>query len=420
MSVYEPEVLVLGAGAAGLSAASALLAAGRSVTVLEATSRLGGQAWTRTSSAHPVELGPASVRQPLPGMDAWERRAPTSLWHDGRDVALDEAGHALEEALRTQGPDEPWGDTLARQGRPLPDAVRGLAALVLQGLDPAQASRAGLEQAFAGGRAWREPAFLAAGGLGPAVAALGKLAVDAGAVRLSTVVSEVRWAARSVVVHARTPWGLTLRPFRAGAVVVALPPGVLQTGAPSFTPPLAPAARRELDSRLALPALRVALQLRPAAMAWPLRDGRPLWALGTLWAPSLDFARFETLQPRRAPVVLATAHGDAARRLGPRGEAAWLRAALASLGQATGLDPEALEAELDGAFSLDWGAHAYTRGGHVGLRPGGGTGPLAVQVDETLFFAGAHLADAAQLGTLEGAVASGRDAAARCLAALAG
>src|SRR4030081_3169621 len=53
------EVVVLGAGAAGLAAARVLSRAGRSVVVLEARERIGGRLYTRedASLSVPVELG---------------------------------------------------------------------------------------------------------------------------------------------------------------------------------------------------------------------------------------------------------------------------------------------------------------------------------------------------------------------------
>src|SRR5882757_801331 len=54
----EFDVIVIGAGAAGLGAARRLAAAGLAVHVLEARDRLGGRAWTaRSPSGLPIELG---------------------------------------------------------------------------------------------------------------------------------------------------------------------------------------------------------------------------------------------------------------------------------------------------------------------------------------------------------------------------
>ncbi|HYY60139.1 MAG TPA: FAD-dependent oxidoreductase, partial [Burkholderiales bacterium] len=58
-ATQSAEVIVIGAGAAGLAAARELTAAGRSVLVLEARERVGGRCWTRRMSGLdiPVELG---------------------------------------------------------------------------------------------------------------------------------------------------------------------------------------------------------------------------------------------------------------------------------------------------------------------------------------------------------------------------
>ena len=56
--VNQTNVLIIGAGAAGLAAARTLREAGMSATILEARQRIGGRIWTDTKMAkHPVELG---------------------------------------------------------------------------------------------------------------------------------------------------------------------------------------------------------------------------------------------------------------------------------------------------------------------------------------------------------------------------
>ena len=56
-AVHEVDVIVIGAGAAGIAAARALAANRLSVVVLEARNRIGGRAWTAAISGLPLDLG---------------------------------------------------------------------------------------------------------------------------------------------------------------------------------------------------------------------------------------------------------------------------------------------------------------------------------------------------------------------------
>ena len=51
------DVLIIGAGMAGLAAAQSLLAAGKTVRILEARQRVGGRVWSWRNWGAPIELG---------------------------------------------------------------------------------------------------------------------------------------------------------------------------------------------------------------------------------------------------------------------------------------------------------------------------------------------------------------------------
>ena len=72
------DVIIVGAGAAGLAAARRLHDAGKRVIVLEARSRIGGRAWTIAAAGFPLDLG-----------CGWLHSADRNPWSDiARDLGL--------------------------------------------------------------------------------------------------------------------------------------------------------------------------------------------------------------------------------------------------------------------------------------------------------------------------------------------
>ena len=68
MAKAEPDVLIVGAGAAGLAAARDLSVAGQTVIVLEARDRIGGRIFTYKDPSEPIpiELGAEFVHGKSP------------------------------------------------------------------------------------------------------------------------------------------------------------------------------------------------------------------------------------------------------------------------------------------------------------------------------------------------------------------
>src|SRR5207245_8120167 len=91
----DPQVVIIGAGVAGLTAARKLAAAGTRVLVLEARDRLGGRVLTHHAAEGPVELGAEFVHGAFPEILTVVEEAGLRLREGGRGAPGRTAGPRL-------------------------------------------------------------------------------------------------------------------------------------------------------------------------------------------------------------------------------------------------------------------------------------------------------------------------------------
>jgi putrescine oxidase len=128
---FEADVVVVGAGIAGLTAAHELHRAGREVIVLEARDRVGGRVWNTELGGQPNELGGQWIAPYQHAAHDLLGELDLELFHahrDGERLYLDRA-HRLH---RYDGPDAPLGDAAMRG---YAEAAEKIDALVAE-LDP--------------------------------------------------------------------------------------------------------------------------------------------------------------------------------------------------------------------------------------------------------------------------------------------
>lgn len=416
------DVAIIGAGAAGLTAARALARQGLSVAICEARDRIGGRAWTvfRPGLEAPIDLGAEFAHTRDLRDELWAAKIATvDVGGEGYDFASGSLQHSddpFDAAMQLVGrvdrsqSDESVASYVQRMrpsiGQRAADAIEMLTS-GFDAADPTIASVRAIEREWSGGGLQSGDTRPVDGYGGLFAYMLG--AFDPGRVRLllQAVVDRIERNDRGVRIH-------MLRFDRrvhldSKAVIVTVPVGVLQRsgvpGAIAFDPKLPPQTQEALDKLVMGNVMKVVMQFREPF--WEtIAEGRYRDA-GFIHASGAPFPTVWTHLPLRMRRLTAWAGGPAA---GALCEQHAVRRAIEHVGTLFGIDAGAL---LEVALLHDWQADPFARGAYsyVAVGGDGARERLARPADGCTVFAGEATAPAALAGTVAGAMASGKAAA---------
>jgi monoamine oxidase len=439
-------ILIIGAGAAGLSAARELSAAGAEVNVLEARDRVGGRVYTMHdgSPVLPIEVGAEFVHGKHPAL--WEILNESGApfcevterhWYFENGVLSKSHDFwnkltALMALMKSEEPDRSFQDFL----QSLPDnentrRTRAVASRYVEGFHAARIERIGVRGLIKANEAEDEVegdrSFRILGGYNTLMDALHEQAAKNGAIfHLNTIVKELHWDKERVqaVCFNRE----TSQTFTASRVVITLPLGVLQakvdhSGSMRFLPEL-PKGKQDAIRLLEMgEAIRIGLRFR--SRFWEKLDipgtggGEDLEQLGFIHYPEAPIPTWWTLLPVRAPMLVGWTGGSdaekliaAATRSGAIDPAQVLNVAIESLRLIFGIPETKLRELLVASYIHDWHSDPFACGAYAYLPVDGleAQNELARPVADTLFFAG-EATSVGHIGTVHGAIETGRRAA---------
>lgn len=421
------DVIVIGAGIAGLAAARDIGRGGQSVTVLEARHRIGGRVRSERIEGFPcpIEFGAewisdegvvrdllteAGVRL-YKGEGEFVIHAPDGSEEENDEGELSgEVVQRLRDAMAHYDGDLPLAQAIERWANDASLAEeRAMTLSYVQGFhaaDPARCSTRWFLEVESSQSAGASELRSAEG-----AARTATLLEDAFAptttLHLGTVVTRVRWHDGGVEIDASRDGDAVS--YTARRAVVTLPIGVLQLatdapGAVVFDPPL-----DAKQPAIAFYAMGDALHLtmifrRRFWEATPaLEDFLFVHALGQ---PLPTWWRFD---PREAPGLVGWAAGPQLAYAGTLEGDALRDVAIRSLAHAADVDESTVRDNLLSWHTHHWSADPFSRGAYTYVLTGGidAHADLAAPLNDTLYFAGEATIGGGYNATMEGAMRSG-------------
>jgi len=436
------DVLVIGAGAAGLAAAYDLTSAGLKVVVVEARDRIGGRICTHFDSVEsfPVELGAEFLHGKSPELLSLLSEAhlkyeqvTSTYWYLRHGQFVDSGGfwkavEGLMSKMKERITDESFKDYLDS----IPDneatqRAKEMAQGYVEGFHAASSEKIGIHGLVAIDEASQqidgEHAFRLLEGYSSLTTWLFGQSRRKGALfLLNTTISEIAWNDDRVVAKCNNQ---SLDEIMADKALLTVPLSILklapeETNAIRFIPNLPETKQKAIDAIEVGPAVRVVLRFKdPFWEQLELTNAhRDLKELGFIHSDDVALPTWWSTLPQHHAILVAWAGGQQAEKLRGLSKDEITRQAVGSLASIFGVSHNDIDSHLSQVYFHDWQADPLSKGAYSYLPVGGLEHQLnlARPIANTLFFAG-EATSVGHVGTVHGAIQTGKRAAREILTA---
>jgi monoamine oxidase len=414
------DIIIVGAGAAGLMAAWELALAGKTVLILEARKRCGGRIHTILDNNFPlpIELGAEFVHGRLPITKMLVKKAGLQ-WHEvegsywqhqhGKLYQSEEripGSDKVVEALKKVKTDKPISQflkTFFSDDDEIKEGLRNYIEGYYAG-DIDRVSTLALKEEL---EERDDVEYRIEGGYKTIIDYLEKQLIDLGiSIQLETPVTAINWQENHVSVIAAN------KTFQASKTIITVPLGVLKSRPIEFSPAL-PQFQDALSQLGYGPAIKIQLLFETAF--W--QERKDLKDLSMLFSQEI-IPTWWTQYPKEIPMLVGWVAGGQAKNLVFMKNEVLLEKALQSLATIFDVPIANCKQQLKSWYVNNWDKDAYACGAYSYDTVNDHEIKEAIKsgFENKLFFAGEGWFDGLALGTVEAALTSGKETAKHIIA----
>ena len=410
------DVIIIGAGAAGLAAMDELTEAGLKVCLLEAGEAAGGRIATQAATGFEIviEAGAEFLHGKGPVTKSLLHKANIEYTEVQGKMIFVRNGVWIDEREKTNDPDpldekkkELKADCTIRQFLDvhLPsaeyDEIRKSVVNFAEGFSLMDINRGSFFAFLKEWEALDETQFRVKGGYGKLISSLVEWGTfRGGQIKFNETVRRVEYSKGRVTVHASQN-----KQYETSQLILTVSAGVLQRGEIIFVPGLG--KHGEAIQKLAFGSVIKLIFLFHDAF-WFEREKEIGFLLSDQAIPT-----WWTQLPDRAPILTGWLGGPKAALMSSMPQDEIFESGLSSLANIFGSDPSFLRKELVSYKIICWDNYPGVKGGYSydTLESTGAKTLLQKPIDDTIYFAGEAIYSGDLGGTVEAALASGKMAA---------